>query len=66
MQIAGKSIELASVLGVRTVMIPGYDIYYGESTVETKDFFWKMLKKLQKLQKRKEFWLDLKRWKIIL
>lgn len=35
MQIAEKSIELAVDLGVRTVMIPGYDIYFGEWTIET-------------------------------
>lgn len=39
MEIAEKSIELAADLGIRTVMIPGYDIYYGESTVETKKNF---------------------------
>lgn len=49
MQIAGKSIELASVLGVRTVMIPGYDIYYGESTVETKRFFLENVKKIAEI-----------------
>lgn len=49
MQIAGKSIELASVLGVRTVMIPGYDIYYGESTVETKHFFLENVKKIAEI-----------------
>lgn len=49
MQIAGKAIELASVLGVRTVMIPGYDIYYGESTVETKKYFLENVKKIAEI-----------------
>ena len=35
-EIMEKSIELAADLGIRTVMLPGYDIYYGESSVETK------------------------------
>ena len=39
-----ESILLASDLGIRTVMIPGYDIYYGESTVETKQLFLKNLR----------------------
>ena len=38
----GGSIHLAADLGIRTVMIPGYDIYYGESTIQTKQFFWKI------------------------
>ena len=39
MEIAVKSIEFAAAIGIRTVMIPGYDIYFGESTVETKRYF---------------------------
>lgn len=35
MEIAQKAIELAADLGVRIVMIPGYDVYYGESTAST-------------------------------
>ena len=46
MQIAEKSIELAVDLGVRTVMIPGYDIYFGESTIETKKYFLENVKKI--------------------
>ena len=38
-EILEKSIKLAGDLGVRYVMIPGYDIYYGESTEETKKLF---------------------------
>ena len=52
MQIAEKSIELASALGVRTVMIPGYDIYYGESTVETKRYFLENVKKIAEIAER--------------
>lgn len=46
MTIAVKSIELAADLGIRIVMIPGYDIYYGESTLETKKFFVENMKKI--------------------
>lgn len=56
MQIAEKSIELAVDLGVRTVMIPGYDIYFGESTIETKKYFLENVKRLQKSQNAREFW----------
>lgn len=52
MLIAEKSIELASALGVRTVMIPGYDIYYGESTVETKRYFLENVKKIAEIAER--------------
>lgn len=52
MQIAEKSMELASDLGVRTVMIPGYDIYFGESTVETKKFFFENVKKIAEIAER--------------
>ena len=38
-EIMEKSIILAADLGIRTVMIPGYDIYFGESTLETKRLF---------------------------
>ena len=38
-EIMEKSIELAADLGIRTVMLPGYDIYDGESSVETKRLF---------------------------
>lgn len=38
-EILEKSIELAADLGIRIVMTPGYDIYYGESTMETKRLF---------------------------
>lgn len=51
-EIAEKSIQLAADLGVRTVMIPGYDIYYGESTVETKAYFLENVKKITERAER--------------
>ncbi len=44
-EILNKSIELAADLGIRVVMVPGYDIYFGESTLETKKLFLENIKK---------------------
>lgn len=44
-EILEKSIELAADLGIRVVMVPGYDIYFGESTLETKKLFLENIKK---------------------
>ena len=52
MLIAEKSIELASDLGIRTVMIPGYDIYFGESTAETKKYFLENVRKIAEIAER--------------
>ncbi len=46
MEIAEKSIELAADLGARIVMIPGYDVYYGESTPQTQARFIDNLRKI--------------------
>ncbi|MCD7842288.1 MAG: L-ribulose-5-phosphate 3-epimerase, partial [Lachnospiraceae bacterium] len=45
MEILEKSVELAEDLGIRVVMIPGYDVYYEPSTLETKHRFLQNLKK---------------------
>ena len=39
MTILEKSLQLADDLGIRVVMIPGYDAYYEESTLDTKHRF---------------------------
>ena len=52
MEIAEKSIQLSSALGVRTVMIPGYDIYYGGSTIETKRYFLENIRKIAEIAER--------------
>ena len=44
MEILKKSIRFADDIGVRVVMIPGYDVYYEPSTVETKRRYLKNLK----------------------
>lgn len=46
MEIAEKAIRLADDLGIRIVMIPGYDVYYGDSTPETQRRFASNLKKI--------------------
>lgn len=45
MEIMDKAIRLAEDLGVRIIQLAGYDVYYEESNVETKRFFWENLKK---------------------
>ena len=45
MEILEKSIQLADDLGIRVVMIPGYDVYYEPSTIETKKRYLVNLKK---------------------
>lgn len=51
-EIMEKSMELAADLGIRTVMIPGYDIYFGESTVDTKRYFLDNIKKAAQIAAR--------------
>lgn len=45
-EIAKGSINLAADLGIRVVMIPGYDVYYEPSDVETKRRYLENLKKV--------------------
>ncbi len=44
MEILEKSIQFADDIGVRVVMIPGYDVYYEPSTLETKQRYLKNLR----------------------
>ncbi len=52
MRIAEKSLALADALGARIVMLPGYDIYYGESTEETKRLYLEAMERLAELAAR--------------
>lgn len=45
-KILEKCIELADDLGIRIIMIPGYDVYYEPSTKETQERFLQNLKKM--------------------
>lgn len=45
MEILEKAIQLADDLGIRVVMIPGYDVYYKPSTLDTKKRYLRNLRK---------------------
>jgi L-ribulose-5-phosphate 3-epimerase len=45
MEIMEKAIQLADDLGIRIIQLAGYDVYYEESTAETKAMFLENLKK---------------------
>lgn len=49
MEIVEKAIELADDLGIRMVMIPGYDVYYESSTPKTQQCFLENLKKVAQI-----------------
>ncbi len=48
-EIAERSLELAEDLGVRIVMLPGYDIYFGTHTEETERLFVENIRHLTEL-----------------
>ena len=52
MEILEKSIRLADDLGVRVVMIPGYDVYYRPSTLETKRRYLRNLKRAAEMAEK--------------
>ena len=52
MTILEKSLQLADDLGIRVVMIPGYDVYYEESTLDTKHRFLENLRKAARLAEK--------------
>ena len=52
MEILEKSINLAEDLGVRAIMIPGYDVYYEPSTLETKKRFLENLRKAARMAEK--------------
>ena len=45
MEIMAKAVQLADDLGVRIIQLAGYDVYYEESSEETKAYFLENLKK---------------------
>lgn len=52
LEILEKSIQLAAGLGIRTVMLPGYDVYFGESTLGTRKNFLRNIKKAAEIGAR--------------
>lgn len=49
MEIMEKALQLADDLGIRIIQLAGYDVYYEESTTETKNYFLNNLKKITKM-----------------
>ena len=49
MEIAERSIELADDLGVRIMMIPGYDVYYEPHSEETEQRFVENIRRLERV-----------------
>jgi L-ribulose-5-phosphate 3-epimerase len=54
-----KAINLASDLGVRTIQLAGYDVYYEEKTVTSRAFFIENLKKAVAMAAAKEVVLSI-------
>ncbi|MTD42344.1 L-ribulose-5-phosphate 3-epimerase [Erwinia sp. CPCC 100877] len=54
LSIMAKAIELASDLGIRTIQLAGYDVYYEKKTVNTRANFIKNLKKAVAMAAAKE------------
>ena len=52
MEILRGAVKLADDLGIRVVMIPGYDVYYAPSRVETKRRFLKNLKEAARIAEK--------------
>lgn len=52
MEIAEKSIELAADLGIRVVMIPGYDVYYEPSDEKTKSGYLENLRRVAEIAEK--------------
>lgn len=53
MEIMEKAIELACDLGIRIIQLAGYDVYYEESTYETKEYFLSNLAKCVEMGAKK-------------
>ncbi|MCA5013195.1 MULTISPECIES: L-ribulose-5-phosphate 3-epimerase [unclassified Enterococcus] len=54
-----KAVELASDLGIRTIQLAGYDVYYEEKTVTSRAFFIENLKKAVAIAAAKEVVLSI-------
>ena len=52
MEILRGAVKLADDLGIRVVMIPGYDVYYAPSSLETKRRFLKNLKEAARIAEK--------------
>ena len=63
MEIMEKAIQLADDLGIRIIQLAGYDVYYEESSVETKKRFLNNLKLAANMAEKAGVVLGSKRWK---
>ncbi|MDR1568163.1 MAG: L-ribulose-5-phosphate 3-epimerase [Streptococcaceae bacterium] len=45
LEIMTKAVDLASDLGIRTIQLAGYDVYYEDKTIQTRNYFIENLKK---------------------
>ncbi|ALR99901.1 xylulose 5-phosphate 3-epimerase [Enterococcus silesiacus] len=59
LQIMEKAIDLASDLGVRTIQLAGYDVYYEKKTVMTREYFIENLKRAVAMAAAKEIVLSI-------
>ncbi|MEI5991509.1 hypothetical protein A5881_003046 [Enterococcus termitis] len=59
LQIMEKAIDLASDLGVRTIQLAGYDVYYEKKTVASREYFIENLKRAVALAAAKEIVLSI-------
>lgn len=59
LEIMSKAVDLASDLGVRIIQLAGYDVYYQESTIETREIFIKNLQKAVLMAAKKGILLGL-------
>lgn len=58
LEIMEKAIDLASDLGIRTIQLAGYDVYYEEKTLLSRAYFIENLKKAVAMAARKEITLS--------
>ena len=49
LEIMEKAVRLAAALGIRTIQLAGYDVYYSEGTAETRQAFEENLAKIHEL-----------------
>ncbi|MGX7264353.1 L-ribulose-5-phosphate 3-epimerase [Enterococcus crotali] len=59
LQIMEKAIDLASDLGIRTIQLAGYDVYYEKKTVASREYFIENLKRAVALAAAKEIVLSI-------
>lgn len=59
LEIMQQAIDLASDLGIRNIQLAGYDVYYEEKTVSSREYFIENLKKAVQMAAKKEIMLSI-------